>query len=723
MEVSSLLQPAEMPTKPSLRCSLQSIHDDEKECDEQRLTKKWQSKAIALCKDLWPSAKHNTLSVKYLSHGSYNTVFSLSMVMTDGQPVEYVLRIPDAELPIPRTAAILEYLNEFTDLKVPRVITWDATANNSLENSYIILSRIPGKCLQDVWEDLTHDQKLRLAQELAQQFLQIESVTNSSAGAIKVHEKGFRHGDEVSERIFVEALATDIWEAPGNPINWFNGDNGLLPLERLRHDPPNLNVNDIMLAIFKRRIYQAKNYTDPQDCYLDTYELCQDVVEDMVKLGIFESESDAICLHHTDLFPRNIMVDFSPDITITGVLDWDVTLFAPRFAGRAPPRWLWQSTPQDESEYAKFDMEPLDPNDNEPDSPENAEIKIAFEAAVGEKWLSESTEKWYPFARRLLRFGRQNIYDEDVSNLLMWTRKWISVIGEESDASDVESLSTEELDDSEDGETDEDDGVFSNQGDEDPLMSGEGPATSSTAPQENLEHEEQPTNIKILEYDSLEYSSSCDSKNQETGHSIEKDPIEERWDAEAMIRRAWDCFRSLLVNPPDEEIQMPRHVDSSIKNIQDWLESQSVASLDKKHSEREPSIRHVRDWLEGTQKRPDSSMSATTAKEEDKFTVTIAKLTPKADDNESRMGAILDWAVSSPRTSLEVGPAVPEIPATTTRQHENPKGDSESSWSLGGRKVVLEGPWLCIFLSFIIVQLALTLALGIWLLAHGCWDR
>ncbi|KAI1416745.1 hypothetical protein F5Y13DRAFT_177302 [Hypoxylon sp. FL1857] len=380
------------------------------ESGEKELSDHWLPKVAQLCEYLWPSTQHGTPSINYLSYGSFNVVFSLSMTTTDGQSTEYVLRIPfvsQGYSDIVNTAGILEYLNKFTDLKVPKVITWDATKDNPLENSYIILSRIPGKALKDVWKDLNHHQKLLLAKELAHLYLQIESIINPIAGHLSIHMKKFHHGDEVSNHIFVQPLGTQLLELPGNEIDWCNSENGLLPIERLRHDPPGLSVDDIMLAIFKRRTYYAENRKNPFSFLYDILDKCQEAVDQMVDLELFEPSNDIICLRHPDLFPRNIMVDFSPDITITGILDWDGALFVPRFANRIPPRWLWRAEQKFYGSNSENpDEEPSDPNENEPDSPENAEIKKAFEDTVRESWVSEATDRRYFFVRKLLAFAR-----------------------------------------------------------------------------------------------------------------------------------------------------------------------------------------------------------------------------------------------------------------------------------------------------------------------------
>lgn len=553
-----------LPEKHFLPCSLQSTHDrspkpdlrndtdtdsceeDTEQNEEENLSKKWLSKAVALCKRLWPSAKPNTLSVRYLSRGSFNTVFSLSMVISDDTPVDYVLRIPETESTIPRTAAILEYLASFPDLKVPKVITWDATSNNPLENGYVILSRVPGKCLNKVWKDLAHDQKLLLAKELARQLLRIESVTNPIAGTIKVHEAGFRHGDQVNERIFVEAFGANVKEIPADPINWLNSDNGLLPLDRLRHDPPGLSVNEIMSAVFKRRIYQAENHEFPNTYFLSFFRPCQNIIESMIDSNIFEPQSDAICLCHPDLFPRNIMVDFSPDIVISGTLDWDDALFVPRFASRVPPYWLWKTAPEQATEYDYFQREPLDPAEIEADSPENTEIQRVFEDTIGESWVSEATGKWFPLARKLLKFSQETVYYTWITpvNVALWKKRWQSAA-----TNAVENFS----------------------------MWRQTWKTMFLEESDDSEHEEVPINVNNTKGGFHKYP--CNSKsstavqNEDDVASITEEPTQEPRDRKSSTRRTVDWFERLLAAPSPIRTQISHDNELWIRDVKNWLES------------------------------------------------------------------------------------------------------------------------------------------------------
>lgn len=382
----------------------------------------WVPRAVTLCRQVWPAAKHDTISVAFLAEGTHNKVFSITLQNHKSQWRRFVLRIPKREDTLPGVAGIMSYLWTTTSLRIPKIITWDPTRHNPLEHAFIILSRLPGQPLDKILPVLEHGHKIKLAQELARLYHQIEANTNNVAGSIRSHERVELPEYTLSTGTFVQPFGTEYHTIPGNPMDWGNADSRMLPLERLRRDLPGLSTNGIMLAIYRRRIYEAKNKRTPLDHLLEYYEPCQNMIQDMIDIGLFKLENNVISLHHPDLMPRNIMVDFTPDIVITGVLDWDEALFTPRFAGRVLPRWLWRKLNSEEDEE-----EPLDTVENEPDSSENAEVKRAFERAVGGEWLSEATDKHFPFARKLLRFGHRD-NPEDYDKIWMWERRWNALL-------------------------------------------------------------------------------------------------------------------------------------------------------------------------------------------------------------------------------------------------------------------------------------------------------
>ncbi|KAK7977733.1 hypothetical protein PG996_003786 [Apiospora saccharicola] len=204
------------------------------------------------------------------------------------------------------------------------------------------------------------------------------------------------------------------------------------------------------------------------------------MVQGMVDLELFQPENDRICLQHPDFFPRNIMVDFTPDPGITGIIDWDNANFVPRFAARVPPRWLWQTSwwkhedkeDQAEEENGRDDEddedkecedgknefywveEPLDTEGNAPETPEDAEIKRVFEEAVGECWIEEATSPWFPLARRILQFSQRTLFwGWDFELITEWKERWDTLFPQEPDGSECSEDSDAASDQSADSDT------------------------------------------------------------------------------------------------------------------------------------------------------------------------------------------------------------------------------------------------------------------------------
>ena len=88
------------------------------------------------------------------------------------------------------------------------------------------------------------------------------------------------------------------------------------------------------------------------------------IAREMDELGCLGSSPFVLC--HEDLAARNIMAKVNNDglLKITGVLDWDGAMFAPRFMSCLPPDWIWDwntfwGSEDDEPEPYKL---PTDPN-------------------------------------------------------------------------------------------------------------------------------------------------------------------------------------------------------------------------------------------------------------------------------------------------------------------------------------------------------------------------
>ncbi|KAK7973099.1 hypothetical protein PG988_007233 [Apiospora saccharicola] len=324
------------------------LHDDpalQSEADEGF------PRSTALCRHLWPSAIAETIEIEYLGMGCHNQVLGLSFIERDETkggrevPHDLVLRITSGQKSVLPTVAILQYLEMHTSLKVPRVIKYDTTRDNPLGFRYIILSRIPGWSLNEIWDHLTDREKHILAAQLATLYSELESVTSSVAGHIMVHQEGFVQGHcDIEDFMFLKPLVTPDHPSSWGPETvWLNNKDRMGLLDRIQRDPPGLSVEAIMHSVVLRRLYRTKGRGGD----IAKYEAEKQTVQCAADSNLFNPNNDVICLHHPDLHPGNIMVNFTTDDipVITGVVDWDSASFVPRYATRVIPEWLlWDNT-------------------------------------------------------------------------------------------------------------------------------------------------------------------------------------------------------------------------------------------------------------------------------------------------------------------------------------------------------------------------------------------
>lgn len=114
---------------------------------------------VAECLDL---PDHGLLRIRKLAEGSFNRVF--------------VLTIPDggsvlARLPYPATCpklyatasevATMDLARSY-GLPVPRVLAYSVTDTNSVGSEYIIMEKMPGRSLGEIWYEVSEEQRLKL---------------------------------------------------------------------------------------------------------------------------------------------------------------------------------------------------------------------------------------------------------------------------------------------------------------------------------------------------------------------------------------------------------------------------------------------------------------------------------------------------------------------------------------------------------------------------------
>ncbi|KAK8071192.1 hypothetical protein PG997_011395 [Apiospora hydei] len=433
MELEEGSQGTESPTwSTSDSSTVQS--DANYDSDYQKFLDDNYDRLIALCKHLWPSAIESTIRVYSDFEDDWQGFYVFDLCF-DSQGIEcggsrqvdyhcLNIHVPREQKSIQRTVAILQYLENHKHLKAPRVVKWDATKDNPLGMGYIIISRVTGEFLALNTEEITmcnitHDQKLAVARQLAALYRQMETITNPIAGIIEACQNIPTHGGTGTEdHIFVQPFGTECRCKPNDTIKSEEDniqDVGKLPNDRLHRDPPNVPVGEIMLVIYQRHMYHSRNCH--KEDHQHSFELCEQLKEMMQKIvdqnGL---GSDTICLRLPGLTVRNIMYERDADGNplFTGVIGWDDAMFVP--ASRPASR---------RGGYGARESILRTPNNLlTAITPENEEIKRAFTEAVGENWMAEAEDERLALARALLDFSREVAYPNPTNPPVAMKEAW-----------------------------------------------------------------------------------------------------------------------------------------------------------------------------------------------------------------------------------------------------------------------------------------------------------
>ncbi|KAL8725981.1 MAG: hypothetical protein Q9166_007016 [cf. Caloplaca sp. 2 TL-2023] len=340
-------------------------------------------------------------SVEALQHGySYqNCVYAL------GSPTDpeerYVLRVP--QLPefreidgkceaIENDAAVLGFLNG--KLPVPRVKVFGSSNKNALEQPYTIQSRLPGMSLNEVYDDLSYEEKAGIVDQFVELLAKVESVHFETAGSFAASSLEPSDDEDVT--------------APDLIIECFDeGDDKFVKGSSVAQDRAGTDLK----LLFQSHIngWIAQEVKKDESFSIDSLRFFLAMIEELDKEGAFKNASYPIVLHHWDLEPRNIMVENISGVwEITGLIDWDDAVALPRPLARRAPDWIWDFDNEGFTGYLNNDHHP------KPDhklSTENLALKAHFDAkaaAVLDGYL-EDAYGYGLWLRRIWTFAREGV--------------------------------------------------------------------------------------------------------------------------------------------------------------------------------------------------------------------------------------------------------------------------------------------------------------------------
>ncbi|KAG0133078.1 phosphotransferase enzyme family-domain-containing protein [Tuber indicum] len=298
------------------------------------------------------------LSVKFLAGGAFNKVYLITVSSnTPKDRKSYIFRVTLPVEPFYKTAsevATLRLLRQRTSLPVPEVFAYDCTTQNELGFEWIIMEKIPGVCLGEVWRDLSLERKTIVVERLGQLLKELRGKCRFDAIG-SLYQRA-----ELSEADLKVAVATDNSNFVIGPIvTSFIFAGKRKPLIK-RDRGPYHSDREYLLALMKVELEDKKlllkqisdkhaagvqkAHSDDGDSESDE-DLAEDVpeIEDTIQRlqGILTSlfsnnmQTKEFVLCHHDLNRSNIMVDRTT-LEITGIIDWESITTVPDWEDTYP---------------------------------------------------------------------------------------------------------------------------------------------------------------------------------------------------------------------------------------------------------------------------------------------------------------------------------------------------------------------------------------------------
>ena len=364
-----------------------------------------------------PKTPTKQFLIERMRGGSYNRVTSITILDSESkEDTRLVLRVPRQawESTPEREVALLRYVRQYTSIPVPEVIAVDYTSNNLLKDPYVIQKRILGTNISVAKHEreITTEQWCTVAREIGRTMLELQKVTNPTPGLIESSSN--RDGScSFSVTPFdIKSAYDPDWKEKAATVT---AETKAYVLDIYKE-----STFRFLITQFGRWMAEELDRKPEGIYHWDYMYRLARIAGQMERMSLLGD--DINCLAHLDLAGRNIMVEFPPDepLKITGYLDWDSAVFAPKFVACAPPWWLWQDD-DDETDYQDDESKANDT----PAQPHKQEIKRAFEETVGEDFLIYAYEPEYQLARKLFHIAIQgNSSSEQLQLVKDFLEEW-----------------------------------------------------------------------------------------------------------------------------------------------------------------------------------------------------------------------------------------------------------------------------------------------------------
>jgi hypothetical protein len=374
---------------------------------EQEPLEAFQHKVLQLMLDLFPGHCARDVKIERMEDGQRNWIIDITLCKTPSkvpwysthqvrellqpcltgrpkrtsQPKHFVLQLPYRPTQdMHHQATTLAYLGYKLETLVPKIVEFDATAQNALGQAYMLQQRLPGQRLSQLWPALSQAQRMSAIRAISAVLLDIRKIKSRCRGIISIRNTTYdlKHDFVSTEPIPIPS--------PQHTCARANASTSLSKAQ---------STKDFLFDLCARQ--RAYAVVAKLPACNDVWDKISKMIEELHSLGLMP-DSSSYPLHHGGSGPRNLLATVTSEskVQITGVMGWDRALFAPAFVSARAPSFLWNGGFDSEGDEGDVLVKPEDT--------ELWEAKRTFEKVVGEGFLEEAYSPGGIMARRLWHF-------------------------------------------------------------------------------------------------------------------------------------------------------------------------------------------------------------------------------------------------------------------------------------------------------------------------------
>ncbi|KAL5041130.1 hypothetical protein BDW71DRAFT_213297 [Aspergillus fruticulosus] len=310
----------------------------------------------ALKKAIAAAYGHSTsdiISFFKLSEGGFNRLFQATF--NDGKQI--IARIPypstgPEHYAVASEVATLNYLR-LHGITTPKVYGWCSTRGNPVGAEYIIMEKLDGTPLGDVWFTMTPKDQHRIMKQIVEWEIRLMSLEFPASGSI-YYRKDVLSGEVIPR----PDNNHEFCIGPVAHYSWWHEERAVLKIDR----GPWLSSHDVFHAVGERELKWAQTYAKTHLLYERLYR----------EIHNFVNSLNRPVIRHPDFQPNNIFVSKTNEIV--GLVDWQHSAILPLGIAAGIPKHF-QNYGDPDSEKLLEPQINLPPNYDSLDLPEQIQVR------------------------------------------------------------------------------------------------------------------------------------------------------------------------------------------------------------------------------------------------------------------------------------------------------------------------------------------------------------